>query len=153
MTTTQEKPQETKYPSKLSFTTQNEDLHYGSSIATKVADYRLPFGKYKGLYFTDIPDKNRISYLRYIQLKCRILAQLYIGAFLNGEETIKEQLDILNNSGALFDKFFLTFGKYRGIPLDLVEVEHPGYCKWLITSEFSANLSEELINKLKKFVH
>lgn len=144
---------ETKYASKLSFSELNEDLQHGCKIATKVSEYRLPFGKYKGLAFTDIPAQNRGSYLKYIQMKCRILTQLYIGAFMKDAETIHDELQILEQNGALYSKFFLTFGKYRGIPLDLVEVEHPGYCKWLTSSDFSSNLSDELISKLKTFIH
>lgn len=144
---------ESKYPTKLSCSELNEDLKHGCSIATKVSEYRLPFGKYKGLHFTDIPIKNRNGYLTYIQIKCRILTQLYIGAFLKNAATIEEELQILQNNGALYSKFFLTFGKYRGIPLDIVEVEHPGYCKWLTTSEFSANLDDVLIARIKNFVH
>lgn len=138
--------------SKLSLSNQNDDLKFGSTIATKVMDYRLPFGKYKSLSFHDIPPKERISYLKWIQLKSRIVTQLYIGAFLNGHETIAEEIQRLSNCGALFKPFFLTFGKYRGIPLELVEIEHPGYCNWLTKSEFSKNLSSELLTKISEFI-
>jgi uncharacterized protein (DUF3820 family) len=144
---------ETKYASKITISELNEDLNHGCKIATKVSEYRMPLGKYKGLGFTDIPAQSRGSYLKYIQMKCRIVTQLYIGAFLKDAETICDELQILEQTGALYSKFFLTFGKYRGIPLDLVEVENPGYCKWLTNSEFSSNLSAELISKLKTFIH
>lgn len=138
--------------SKLTLSSQNDDLKFGSSIATKVTDYRLPFGKYKSLAFYDIPPKERVPYLKWIQLKSRIVTQLYIGAFLNGHETIYEEVQRLLNCGALFKNFFLTFGKYKGIPLELVEIEHPGYCKWLTKSDFSKNLSPELVTKISEFI-
>lgn len=138
--------------SKLTLSEQNMDFKFGSSISTKVMDYRMPFGKYKSLAFTDIPAKQRIQYLKWIQMKARIVTQLYIGAFLNGKDTIAEELEKLANCGALFKTFFLTFGKYRGIPLELVEIEHPGYSKWLIKSDFSKNLSSELIEKISEFI-
>lgn len=141
-----------EYKDKIQVTDKNYDLEYACEIATKVGDFKLSFGKFKNHTFGNIPTKDRKKYLQWLAEKSRPLTQLYAKAFLADQGDISQQLDDLITAGHVHSPFFLTFGKYRGIPLCLVELENPGYCKYLLSTDFKNSLGSDITAIMSKYI-
>lgn len=131
--------------------TRSYDLKYAAQIATPVFDYKIPFGKHKNNTFLAIPDQERKNYVRWLAEKSRNVTSMYATAFLLGKLSIGDLLEDSLEKNVLKNPFFLVFGKYRGIPLQMVENESPGYCAWLLKSDFSKNLDDELKHVIQNF--
>lgn len=136
---------------KITLNQSSYDLKYAAKIATPVFEYKLPFGKYKNSTFLGIPEENRKNYIKWLSAKSRNVTSIYATAFLLGRVNIGGMLEESVEQGVLKNPFFLPFGKYRGIPLQFVENESPGYCKYLLTSDFGKNLDDDLRHVLENF--
>lgn len=137
---------------KITVNQNSYDLKYASKVATPVFEYKLPFGKYRNQTFLQIPQDQRQSYIKWLTSKARNVTSIYATSFLLGHVTIGPMLEDSVEQGVLTNPFFLLFGKFRGIPLQFVENESPGYCKYLLSSDFGKNLDDDLRHVLENFV-
>jgi hypothetical protein len=112
---------------------------FSKNIIKPVKEWKFSFGRFKNIQLQDAEPTSLKPWCRWLIEKLsteRPISAAYAQAYLDG----KTLPTVCNWSTNEYP--FLTVGRYRGFPINMVAVEHKNYFKWLLTTEMSASLSD-----------
>lgn len=121
---------------------------FSKSILKPVCEWKFSFGKFKNIQLQDAEPTLMKPWCRWVVKKLsseRPISVAYAQAYLDG----KQLPTVCNWSTNEYP--FLTVGRYRGFPINLVSVEHKDYFKWLLTTEMAASLSDAFREYIEQF--
>lgn len=127
---------EKKYGSEIGASHFSPD--YSKQLVKPVKDWKFSFGRYKDIQLQDANPAQLRPWCRWLVTKIaqeRPISAAYAKAYLDG----KTQPYVCDWTTNAFP--FITIGRYKGFPVNLVSIEHPDYFRWLLQSDLSSQLS------------
>lgn len=121
---------------------------FSKSIVKPVKEWSFSFGKFKNIQLQDADPTLIKPWCRWVVKKLsseRPISAAYAQAYLDGKH-----LPIVCN-WSTNEYPFLTVGRYRGFPINIVAVEHKDYFKWLLTTDMASSLSDAFREYIEQF--
>jgi hypothetical protein len=120
---------------------------FSRQILTPTKDWKFSFGKHKNIQLQDAIPTDMRPWCRWLVSKLaeeRPISGAYAQAYLDNK-TYPAVCDWSKNEHP-----FLTIGKYKGFPLNMIHQEHPTYFNWLLSSNMASSLSDVLKDYIKQ---
>lgn len=121
---------------------------FSKQIVKPVSEWKFSFGKHKDVQLQDANPVQLRPWCRWLVKKVgneRPISSAYAQAYLDGK-THPIVCDWSKN-----EQPFLTIGRYRGFPLNLIQDENPTYFQWLLSNDtMSKNISDSMKEYIEK---
>lgn len=112
---------------------------FSKQLIKPVKDWKFSFGRHKDTQLQDANSAQLRPWCRWLTTKIpheRPISAAYAQAYLDGK-SFPTVCDWSKNEYP-----FLTVGRYRGFPINMVAIEHPDYFRWLLQSDLASSLSD-----------
>jgi hypothetical protein len=119
----------------------NFSSEFSKQLVKPVTDWKFSFGRYKNIQLQDADPTQLRPWCRWLVKKLmseKPISAAYAQAYLDNK-SYPTVCDWSKNEHP-----FITIGRYRGFPVNIVNQEHPGYFKWLLSSELSSHISDSM---------